>query len=81
MSSSTSFNIADISPWPPTLAFTPEVESGVAAAAALAFGPHWDTPMDELAPEQIVQDMLRISPNIADDMFAIAFGLPMELAK
>ncbi|TLD70419.1 hypothetical protein FEM03_11850 [Phragmitibacter flavus] len=75
--STTTFNIADISPWPPTLNFTPEVESGVSAAAALAFGPNWDTPMNELTSEQIMQDMLRLSPDIAEDMFAIAFGLPV----
>lgn len=30
---------AECSPWPPVLWFTPEVQSGIKAAADLAFGP------------------------------------------
>jgi len=74
MSPTRLFDGGEISPWPPVLSFTPEVESGVVAAAALAFGPRWDTPMNELSPEQIMQDMLRMSPNVAEEMLAFMFG-------
>lgn len=47
------------SPWPPVLQFTPEVQSGIEAAAALAFGPYWDTPMCELPPEVIAKELAR----------------------
>ncbi len=56
---------ADISPWPPVLPFSPEVQSGIEAAAALAFGPLWDTPMDELTPEQFAMEFARYAPALA----------------
>jgi hypothetical protein len=49
----------DISPWPPVLPFSPEVQSGIEAAAELAFGPFWDTPMDELTPEEFACEFAR----------------------
>lgn len=76
MSYPAAFNPADLSPWPPVLNFTPEVERATSAAAALAFGPHWDTPMCELAPEAILEDMLRLAPDMAGRLLAMAMGQP-----
>jgi hypothetical protein len=55
----------DVSPWPPVLPFSPEVLSGIEAATALAFGPLWDTPMDELTPEQFALELARYAPLLA----------------
>lgn len=52
----------DISPWPPVLPFSPEVQSGIEAAAELAFGPFWDTPICELTPEQFASELARYAP-------------------
>jgi hypothetical protein len=41
------------------LPFSPEVQSGIEAAAALAFGPLWDTPMNELTPEEFAREFAR----------------------
>jgi hypothetical protein len=49
----------ECSPWPPVLQFTPEVQSGIEAAAALAFGPYWDTPISELTPEALAAELER----------------------
>jgi hypothetical protein len=57
--------IGDISPWPPVMPFSPEVQSGIEAAAALAFGPFWDTPMNELTPEQFASELARYAPVLA----------------
>lgn len=59
MSDNTTLNVAECSPWPPVLQFTPEVQSGIEAATALAFGPLWDTPMNELTPAQFVSELAR----------------------
>lgn len=76
--SAPSIDLNEISPWPPVLNLTPEVESGIAAAAALAFGPNWDVPMNELSPEEIVADMLRMNPNIAQELLAFATEQPLQ---
>jgi hypothetical protein len=52
------------SPWPPVLQFTPEVQSGYDAAAALAFGPYWDTPMCELPPEVFAREFARYAESL-----------------
>ena len=57
--------IGDISPWPPVLPFSPEVQSGIEAAAALAFGPLWDTPMNELTPEEFAREFARYAAVLA----------------
>jgi hypothetical protein len=49
----------ECSPWPPVLMFTPEVQSGIEAAAALAFGRYWDTPISELTPEAFAEELER----------------------
>ncbi len=59
MNPSTTLSGDECSPWPPALQFTPEVESGLQSAAALAFGPFWDTPMSELTPEMLIQELRR----------------------
>jgi hypothetical protein len=41
------------------LPFSPEVQSGIEAAAELAFGPFWDTPMGELTPEEFAREFAR----------------------
>jgi hypothetical protein len=54
----------ECSPWPPVLQFTPEVQSGIEAAAALAFGRYWDTPMCELTPEAFAGELARYAPGL-----------------
>ena len=54
--------LGDISPWPPVLPFSPEVQSGIEAAAELAFGPLWDTPIEDLTPEQFALELARYAP-------------------
>lgn len=62
----------DYSPWPPVLVHTPETTKGIEAAAALAFGPHWDTPMSELTPEEILNDILKYTPEFAQELLGMA---------
>lgn len=76
--SNSTLDINEASPWPPVLNFTPEVESGISAAAALAFGPNWDVPMNELSAEEIMADMLRMNPDIAQQLLAFANGEPLQ---
>jgi hypothetical protein len=54
----------DCSPWPPVLQFTPEVQSGIDAAAALAFGRYWDTPIGELPLEALRCELFHYAPEI-----------------
>ena len=61
----------ECSPWPPVLQFTPEVESGIRAAAELAWGPNWDTPMSELDAEVVAHDLLRYSPEFAKQLIEL----------
>lgn len=60
------------SPWPPALQFTPEVEAGIRAAAALACGESWDMPQDELELEILARDLIRYAPELVRQLMSLA---------
>jgi hypothetical protein len=56
------------SPWAPVLHHTPEVASGISAATRLEFGRYWDTPMSEMDPGSLTENILRYAPGMVDQL-------------
>lgn len=60
------------SPWPPALQFTPEVEAGIRAASALAFGADWDGTTPEQDLEILAHDLIRYAPDLVRQLMSLA---------